>query len=572
MGAYRTLQSWIRAWSVPEDPRPIDPAGATAACVTLRFAGRVMGRATVVSDAGDAVWSAARGAIAAAAVKMPVERDALRREHLRELAPRVEIDLQVAGPMTPILEDTLTAASRTVAPGRQGVAARSGKRVEAIFPGVMLSTNMTPGDGLIAALGGLGLAPVGLAEIRKDTELVLYRFDVQHLAQPDAGAAPIFLTRGGRVVSTRDITPASLTTLGDRLAVNLMRRRWPGKEPYGMRGTYLPWNDTYQPQGAADPVQQALAAYALARWAGARRGRSSVTDAAAAFARHVLDDLDAAGAGKPGPRESVAIASMHTIATLAVARLGAESSEKQTAAPDAAPQTPDPATPAPAQTGGAVRAADTGADIPAPIRAVRAFAHASAARAYGLDVFRGAAGDEIRALFARTKPGMLSGLMPWLGFAELDLLDPNDPVPSAIVLREFRDQVERRQITLEDAAPSGDEDLVGGIVFSTGDAALPTWQSLRPLVFLARMLGDDRLTAPEERSEHLVRLLDGLRYARQLVADDAVCHMFPVRDRALWGVRSALWDQRQPLEATALTLLLVTESLDAVDRIAADAR
>ena len=563
MAVFHEVQAWVREWSVPADPAPIDPAGTTAVCLTLRLSGRVMGRATVVADSGASLWRAARSALAQAAQSMPVERDALKQDRLLSLAPSVEIDLQVAGPWTPIVADTLTAAALSVAPARQGIGARIGERAKAVFPGVMASTNRTPGDGISAVLGALGLAPTTpLTQLRQETGLVLYRFDVQHLAQPTAGAEPLFLSRSGRTIATREITPASLRQFGDRLAINLLRRRWPGEEPFGVRGTYLPWRDEYEPDGAADPLDQALAAYALARWSASGHGRDDLRDTVRATAERILRDLAIVGAGETDPTHDPAVASLRTLAavTLSRARAGAD---------PGGPEPPPPAAPMLAGPPVSVTQPDTEA-LAAPVRALRAYANAEVARYRGLDTIAQSARAEVRALFAQTPPASLPGLMPWLGFAELALVDPDAPAPAAIALREFRDLVESRQITLADASPTADEDLVGGVVFSAGDAALPTWHSLRPIVFLARMLGDERLTAPEERPAHLARLLDGLRYTRQLAADDAVCAIFPARPRALWGVRAALWDQRQPVEATAMALVLVAESLDAVDAILAD--
>ncbi len=553
MRAFSDLEGWIRAWEVPtggaaSDVSP-DPEGTTAACVTLRLGGRVVGRATAVSDSGDAVRLAARGALAQASQRVPVERDALRRERLVALAPSVEIDLQIAGPFVPLSARSLAEAGHSVNPGREGVAVRIGRATEAVFPGVMLSTNMTPADGFVAAMGGHGLAPTAFdPDAVGPDKPVLMRFETLHLAQPGAGRPAVFLTRGGRVVGVRDISPASLTLLGDRVASNLVSRAAIDGDHARMRGAYQPWNDTFEP-AFAEPVEQALAAYALARWAVSGRGDAGVRAAALSLAEKIITGISRDGGGSSG---DVAAASMRTVAGIAV-----ENRERVGIKPGAG---------GPAGAG-ASRAPSDEPPLPAPVRAIRALALAEAAAVQGHDELRRAASEEVRAVFADTTPASLPGLMPWLGYAELALIGSEDRVPSAVVLREFRALVERGQLSLADAAPSGDEDFVGGVVFGVGDAALPTAHTLRPFVFLARMLGDDRLTEPEDRTAHLARLLDALRYTRQLVADEAVCHMFPDRDRSLWGVRASLWDQRQPVEAGAMTLLLLVESLDAVDAI-----
>ena len=45
MAAFHEVQAWVRKWSVPAEPAPIDPAGTTAVCLTLRLS--EIGRAHV---------------------------------------------------------------------------------------------------------------------------------------------------------------------------------------------------------------------------------------------------------------------------------------------------------------------------------------------------------------------------------------------------------------------------------------------------------------------------------------------------------------------------------------------
>src|SRR5207249_4098581 len=93
-----------------------------------------------------------------------------------------------------------------------------------------------------------------------------------------------------------------------------------------------------------------------------------------------------------------------------------------------------------------------------------------------------------------------------------------------------------------------------------------TWNTARPLAFGATMLADQRLTGDKERGLELARVLAGLRFLRQLEADDATAWMYPNRSRALGGVRSAPWDQRMPPDASAMSLLAVCETMKYLDR------
>jgi hypothetical protein len=83
------------------------------------------------------------------------------------------------------------------------------------------------------------------------------------------------------------------------------------------------------------------------------------------------------------------------------------------------------------------------------------------------------------------------------------------------------------------------------------------------------MLSDPRLTDAGERPRQTARLMGSLRYLRQLSADEFATIGFVEPKRTIWGVRSAAWDQRQPVEATAITLIAVCETLRSFDRMAA---
>ncbi len=79
----------------------------------------------------------------------------------------------------------------------------------------------------------------------------------------------------------------------------------------------------------------------------------------------------------------------------------------------------------------------------------------------------------------------------------------------------------------------------------------------------AAMLGVPGLTPANERPGELARLLPTLRFLRQLSVEEGEARLYPNPQRAMSGVRLALWDHRQPIEATAMTLLAVTDTLEA---------
>jgi hypothetical protein len=170
--------------------------------------------------------------------------------------------------------------------------------------------------------------------------------------------------------------------------------------------------------------------------------------------------------------------------------------------------------------------------------------------------------EAIRDVIRNTPPNGLVATMPWVGWGLL----PGNDLPAAPALREMRSQLWQHQLKAQDLSPDA-PDLAGGIVFTTSRQPLPTWQAARPLAFVATMLGDRRLTEEQEINSETVRLLEALRYLRQLTASEAEAHMYKDPARAIGGVRASLFDQRMPPEATAMTLLTVCETIRSLEAI-----
>jgi hypothetical protein len=82
------------------------------------------------------------------------------------------------------------------------------------------------------------------------------------------------------------------------------------------------------------------------------------------------------------------------------------------------------------------------------------------------------------------------------------------------------------------------------------------------------MLADARVTSVAERPAEIGRLLAGLRYLRQLTADESVAWMAVDAQSLAGGVRAAPWDTSQPIDASAMTLLAVLRSAQALDALA----
>lgn len=559
MAAYQAVEQWIRDWRPPEQARTVDPTGAVGASVTLRLGGRIVGRETVMERNGENVWRAARGAWIEANQRIPVARDALRRERLKSHASSIAIDVQIAGAMTPLSGDSYAEATAEVAPGVQGVAARKGDRVEAVFPGAMLSSNMTPAKGVMSAAGELDLPAVDLATLKEKHGLIVYRFEVQHLAQPEAGEPPTFLFRGGKVKSLSSVDAAAIRAFGDGVMEYLRAHRWPENQPFGLLGTYKPWLAEHAEPMIAPPRDQALAAFALAKWARLRGERTQAGAQAAQTAERTLEELARVVEGEEKVVDDAPASALVVLARRqlrAASRGPAESSRKEAIAELHRRCVERIVKPTDQQ-----KKIDT--RLPPPARALIAHALAATPR---LEAQRKAQ-EQVDSLLAETPPGEIVSLMPWIGWAQLTLAGEDGSIPAAVALRDFRSVLWEHQLTPADAGED-QPDLVGGIVFTQGRTSLPTWQSTRPLAFAAAMLGEPRLTDPDEQNAELSRLMRSMRFVMQLAVDRAVAHMFPNRGKALGGVRLALWDQRQSVEAQAMGLLCAAETLHSVQRLA----
>ena len=90
---------------------------------------------------------------------------------------------------------------------------------------------------------------------------------------------------------------------------------------------------------------------------------------------------------------------------------------------------------------------------------------------------------------------------------------------------------------------------------------------------IATMLGDERLT-PGSATEGEVpmqigRLVESVRFVRQLAAEGEIMHMYGEAQAARYGVRMALWDQRMPIESSAMALLMLSETRASFDALRA---
>ncbi len=564
MAAYRLVESWVRAWEVPADAgaaglERIGEGGIGGASVTLRLAGQVIGRGSDLGGGAESVWRAARGAMVEADRRLPRGSGLLAEGALKETTGQVMISLELAGQPLAIVPTpaTYSDAAVALAPGLDGVAVRLGAagRVGVVFPGRMLASNMLGGTALSqAAAEAGGEAALGLVEPKELVErhgASLLRFRVSHLAQTAPGQPPVFLERGGRVIGVGEMTVGALREMADGLAGHLRARL----EDHSAGAVYEPWRDAAADGRVLSLMDRALAAAALEQHARmgyvSDRDRVLAAELVDATVGEVFREIERS-AHEPG-RERVLGAAELAVAVSLMAE--ASGTDKRS-------------------WGWLLRVLDgerrLAAELPAATRGVVAFGMATVAGLEGAPADAApVASNAVRAVFRETPEGDLVGQMPWLGWAEVRLAGEGADVPAAVALRRMRERVWEHQLTAA-VAGEDEQDLVGGIVFTKGRTAIPTWQSARPLAFVATMLGDGRLTEEGEFNAELVRLLTSLRFLRQLQVDESAMWMYPSPERALGGIRASVWDQRMPIEASALTLLAVCETLEALEKKAGE--
>jgi hypothetical protein len=584
MGVYRAVERWVREWRVPGElpAELVAEPGLGGVHVQLRLDGELIGRGQGFpapgAAGGEAVLTAMREALAAAEGRLQLPNDAMRDDALRVQAARIMISLEFAGPLIAIEPRTWGEAELTLSPGLEGVAVairgeggRAGK-LAAAFPSLLIATNTLPHralSGLCAQVIGEGGAAAALDEpqqIRARHGIAMYRFRSTHLAQCRLGAEPIFLYRGARLIDQSEITAAELRRMAGAMAAHLASKV--EHEPEG-----APLNPVSGVAGTRSSETVALAMLAIGQYGALGPQILSPQDLKHATAawRGLGERLTALDSGEELSETAVFL----LVPVVRAAAALPLPLRKPDCFIDAYQEPvkhlmfrewPD---------------GDLFAGVPSSVRAVCAFAYATWPSAWRIDAeehrkVRTPIEVEaaIRGWVGKIPQAEFVAHMPWLGWAEIELArrragagGKHVDIPSAVALREMREQVWEHQIGAMDVDEDS-MDMAGGIVFTKGTSPLPTWQCTRPLAFIATMLADNRLTEPKERAIELARLLQSLRFVRQLQADESIGWMAANPEKAIGGVRAAPWDQSMPPDATSMALLTVVEALRSLEVLA----
>jgi len=589
--AFNEARGWLSAWSVPDGALPT-PAGCRGACVQIRLTGEVIGRGTAMdwpdTPAGgpSVLQRAMSAAMVEADARLPVADDLFRADAVRELARHMTLSVELIGVPTPMVVETWLQVETDLQPGLDGVAARSGSRWSAVSASRMLASNTLAGVALRRAVSEASEDPTAAllepAELRKRFNIRLFRFRGVHAAQAEPGGEPVLLERGNPAIR-RSIEADGYAEvergLIAHLSARVRRAMADGGKPCGM---YEPWSDRCVTPASA--TELAIVGIALARAGRVLPGfdddatRVDALRSAADVLMLLADRGLYPDAGGDALSASGIVVLLATLSDAGTA-IKATRFDARTIANVESLRRRSLATLAQSYDG------STGfvSSVPAGAKGLVALALVSAQRAaLGVDdaevvrlaeQARAGAASAVRSVFRSTPEGVLASEMPWLGWAELALVASNGEseamVPSAVSLRSMRRGLWASQIGPFDVDADG-QDVVGGLVFTAGSGMLPSWHTARPVAFLASMLNRSGLTSDEERIPELGRLLAAGQFLERLMLTDGGLWLAANRTASVHGVRSATFNARQPIAASAFALLAFTEIRSGLESLAAE--
>ncbi len=331
--AFVRARGWLAVDSLPapsEQAARLELANTAGVSVILRLDGRLVG--TGDDDAGDdlmlrrAVGRAVNKALGDETVR------AVRQELDDKVTARFSLELELAGPAKPLLGRTIADAAARLTPGTDGIAVRRGDAFTRAYPSRLLASDIAarPERTIAALLVDAGLPVKDLNEFPTGERVSLARFATRRMRQAAPSEPPVFLTRGGRTIELREVTPSSTRILAIQLAARLAGQviaADPADPSKGVRllGTLNPTADEYDPP-FANPQQSALVAFALAQAAGngalpeslRTRARASATALAASVRRELAEQASGASTRDAGFDERAGFAS--PLLSVAIAR------------------------------------------------------------------------------------------------------------------------------------------------------------------------------------------------------------------------------------------------------------
>lgn len=557
--AFRTLREWVDDFDLPvpdteEAQIPLDPA--TGVCIILRQSGRVVGIGRDVTGSDLMLRRAAGRALSHVLSDSSVSQ--LPEEFRNRIGPALTVQLEIAGRLEPLLGTSLSDYPHQLDPGLDGLAARRGNQLTTFFPSEMLALNTAhhPLAHWPRLARDLGLDAAHFEDQLKQSSVTMYRFRTLHLAQSSPDTRPMVTIRGDHLVPSMQIDRESLQALADRLADHILNRIWPGEEPLGLMGDYRPVSDDYHPL-IAPPTEQALAIFALNEYTEniSHERQAHVRT----IVRQLLDELSRIEESETDPTSEImsSAAIVFAITSFTEIELNPAVQKMFDAAVTKLTTTLLPQVDQEEQ-----------ADFPqiSPLdRAVGTSALTRIVKARQIQIDPEQLYDLVDQLWASSPPHRQISLLPWLAWAEMDIAALNKtPLRHTSELLELRTLLEKSQLV-----SPGSPDLAGGLALTnTSHKSQATAQATRPAVFLASALAHPELTSVDEIPVAQDRLLQLMRFFQQLTIRQANCWTVSNPGRALGGLRSAPWDNRQPLAAQIMCLMAVNKTLYSLDTVA----
>ena len=269
--AFLLARRWLDLDELPapsEQSAQLELPGVTGVCVVLRQDGRLVGIGEDLS-AGPIMLRRAVGRAVSKALADETVRG-VRAVTGDKVTARLSLELELAGPRVPLIGRTIGDAAGRIIPGDEGIALQRSDAWFMAFPARLLATDgaSRPDATITALMVDAGLPAKDLPEFATEDRVSLSRFATLRLRQDSADGPPAAVTRAGRVIDLREVTPAFTRGLAIRIATRLAAHVVPvaPDEPaLGVRllGTYNPTADRYTPP-FAEPRDSALAALALA--------------------------------------------------------------------------------------------------------------------------------------------------------------------------------------------------------------------------------------------------------------------------------------------------------------------
>jgi len=549
---YDEVSEWVADWKTPEEGTV--PAHTAGVWVGLRWSGRLLGSA---SDLSSALTATKPAQLVPGVVRKAMYRatenargsdgDATeqqtRIDRLHEIPAIVE--MQFAYHLQRVHGTTITALAKNIRPGLDGVLLRDKDDIVGVFPVEMMINDTRPAAAIDILRVDMQMTTEEFNAQLADGRIRVWKFEVVHLVQESHTTPPVVLYRGSRIVPLEWVTQPHSVEFADEVAQHLINRMWPGEEHLGIMGTYLADVDRYDPL-TADTVDQALAAFALANYASWRQTTSpKFAGSAIKAAQRILVDLAARESSGSNSSRTPGESALIVIAVDAVNNYQLVSADIGMFRQQCMSQLERSFDKKSGRFNSSISISE------------------QSACAYALGTR-----EAVNAVWQVVSPEDLPSILPWIGWAEQKLAGADGTIPSATGLLNIRSKlwaIQAGALDPESAAP----DEAGGFRFHRGES--PDWNTTRPLIFLASMLGDQRFTNGENGSitEEIIHLTQAVRFLRQLSERVEDTYRFPDPDRAMNGTRATLWTDRLPVSASAGSLTALTEfnrSLETVSK------